>query len=158
MSEPWTEEGQRAGATAERLANPPALPETSFMMRWFLIGLGWAFVAVAFVGVFLPVLPTTPFVLLALWCFARSSRRFHDWLYNHPRLGALARAWRDHGVIPPRAKLLSVTMMTLSLAYVFHVAPDWRIPAGVGAVLVAVAIWIVTRPSRPPLAADGGNT
>ena len=126
--------------------------------RPLLIALGWGFVALGFVGIFLPVLPTTPFVLLALWCFARSSRRFHDWLYHHPRFGRLARDWRAYGVIPPRAKLLSVGMMTLSLAYVFHATGDWHIGAAVGACLALVAAWILSRPSRPPLGGSEGTS
>ena len=121
------------------------------LLHYALIGLGWAFVAIAVVGIFLPVLPTTPFVLLALWCFARSSRRFHDWLYHHPRLGSFARAWREHQVIPVQAKLLAVTMMTLSQLYVvFVVRIDWYWALAMGLTLLAVACWIVTRPSRPP--------
>ena len=92
-------------------------------LHYALIALGWAFVAVGLVGVFLPVLPTTPFILLALWCFARSSERFHHWLYHHPRLGPYARAWHEHRVIPPRAKLLSVTMMAARLSRCSMVSP-----------------------------------
>lgn len=124
--------------------------------RPLLIGLGGLFVALAAAGVFLPLLPTTPFVLLALWCFARSSRRFHDWLYHHPRLGPYARAWRQYRVIPVQAKILSVSMMALSLALVMNSTADWRIPGALGAVLVAVGCWIVTRPSRPPAPGEEG--
>ena len=120
------------------------------LARPLLIGLGWLFVALAVAGVFLPILPTTPFVLLALWCFARSSKRFHHWLYNHPRLGPYAQAWREYRVIPLKAKILSVTMMAMSLGLIVHKTDDWRIPAAVGLVLVCVAAWIVTRPSRVP--------
>lgn len=124
------------------------------LARPLLLGLGWVFVALGVAGVVLPLVPTTPFVLLALWCFARSSKRFHRWLYNHPRLGPYAQAWDRYRVIPVGAKVLSVTMMAASLALVVHNTDDWRIPAAVGAVLVAVAAWIVTRPSRVPVAAN----
>ena len=141
-------------AVQEAPAESAGSSATWRLPRPLLIALGWSFVALGFVGIFLPLLPTTPFVLLALWCFARSSKRFHDWLYNHPRLGPLARDWREYGVVPLRAKLLSVTMMALSLGYLIHAGMDWRILAVVGATLTVVATWLVSRPSRPP----GGET
>ncbi len=120
-------------------------------LHYLLIVLGWAFVAIGLVGVVLPVLPTTPFILLALGCFARSSERFHHWLYHHPRLGQLARAWHEHRVIPLRAKLLAVTMMAGSQVYVtYYVQIDWRLAAVMGVTLAVVAAWILTRPSRAP--------
>ncbi len=123
---------------------------SAWLSRPLLILFGWLCVALGFVGIFLPLLPTTPFILLALWCFARSSQRFHDWLYHHPRFGTLARNWRNYGVVPFRAKLLSVAMMSLSLGIMIHNEVDWRIVVVVGAVLVVVASWLVSRPSRPP--------
>lgn len=140
---------------SDRLAVQQAPAETAGKASWrlsrpLLIALGWTFVALGFVGIFLPLLPTTPFVLLALWCFARSSKRFHDWLYNHPRFGPLARNWREYGVVPLRAKLLAVTTMALSLGYLIHAGMDWHILAVVGATLTVVATWLVSRPSRPP--------
>ena len=144
-------------AIEETAAQPGARRPGLSLSRGVLIVLGWLLVALGFVGIFLPVLPTTPLILLALWCFARSSKRFHDWLFNHPRFGKLARDWRSYGVIPLRGKILSVTMMTASLGYLYHVTGDWRIAAPVGLVLVAVACWIVTRPSHPPLAGEEGG-
>ena len=99
----------------------------------------------------LPVMPTTIFLLIALWAFSKSSIRFHRWLYAHPTLGRTIRAWHAHRVIPPRAKLLAVGMMTLSLAFVsLYVADGWLLPVALGVVLASVAAFIVSRPSRIP--------
>ena len=69
-------------------------------MRPLLFVLGCLFFVTGFVGVFVPVLPTTPLMLLALWCFARSSNRFHDWLYTHRVFGPPLQQYRRHRVIP----------------------------------------------------------
>lgn len=117
--------------------------------RPLLLLFGWTNVGIGVVGLFVPGLPTTGFLLMALWAFSKSSPRFHDWLYNHPRLGPPLRDWREHGVIPPRAKLLAVSMMALSLAWVsFGIAESWQGPALMAACLVPVALFIVTRPSH----------
>lgn len=109
---------------------------------------GWVNVGLGFAGLLLPVLPTTPFLLVALWAFAQSSQKFHDWLYTHPRFGPMLRDWRDHRVVPVKAKVLSVGMMTVSLIYVsLYVANDWRLPVLMACVMVPTAIWLVTRAS-----------
>ena len=72
---------------------------------------GGAALATGIIGIFLPLLPTTPFVLLAAFCFARGSPRWEAWLLAHPRWGPMVRDWRDHRAIPWRAKLLAWTMM-----------------------------------------------
>lgn len=135
---------------ASALAPPLECPVRRWH-RWIYLALGWFFVALGLAGVVLPVLPTTPFLLLALWAFSRSSRRLHDWLYHHPRFGAPLRAWRDHGVIPRRAKIASVTAMSASMLYVgiFTPSPLWA-KACMALCLICVGIWIVRRPSRPP--------
>lgn len=120
-------------------------------MRWSLLLFGWANVGLGVVGIFIPGLPTTVFLLIALWAFSRSSLRFHAWLWNHPRLGPPIRAWHTHQVIPVKAKLLAVTTMAASFIYVAgFVAQDWVLPAVMAAILLPAAIYIVTRASLPP--------
>lgn len=122
----------------------------SRLARPFLLALGWIAVALGVIGVVVPGLPTTPFLLVALWAFSKTSKRFHDWLYNHPRLGPPLRDWRQHGVIPVKAKVLAIATMTVSLLWIiFGIADDWVMPTIVAACLVPPAIFILTRPSLP---------
>ena len=125
------------------LACPPA--------RYGLIAFGWLCVGLGAIGAFLPVMPTTIFLILALWAFSKSSARLHRWLYGHPRLGRPLRAWHAHRVIPVPAKCLALGMMLLSLVYVIlFVAEGWALPLGLALALGTVAGYIVTRPHRAP--------
>ena len=125
------------------------LPISNPAVKLALIAFGWINVCVGFLGVILPGLPTTPFLLVAIWAFSRSSERFHDWLFNHPRFGPTLRAWRDHRVVPFRAKLLAVATMAASLVYVtFFVAENWYLPAFMTCVMLPTAAWLVTRASE----------
>ena len=121
------------------------------MPRIVYLLIGCVFVGLGFIGAFLPLLPTVPFLLLALWCFARSSQRFHDWLYHHPRFGPPLRDWDQHGVIPVRAKILSTAMMVVSMAIMLAVTDlsVWTY-GGIAAVLTLVSLYILSRPGRPP--------
>lgn len=114
---------------------------------WKLAGL-LAF-GLGVVGVFLPLLPTTPFMLLAAWCFARGSERLHDWLLSHPRFGPLIENWQRHGAIPRRVKYYAVISMALS----FVIAAGLGVPKvaliAQAVVLLGVAIFLVTRPEAP---------
>ncbi len=116
--------------------------------RLALIGLGWLCVAAGLVGIIIPGMPTTIFLILALWAFSRSSERFHNWLYTHPRFGPPLRAWREHRAIPTRAKILAVTVMAASVAAVGVVSKNWLAGAALAALLTPIAVFIVTRPSR----------
>jgi uncharacterized membrane protein YbaN (DUF454 family) len=120
-------------------------------VRQALLVLGWACVALGVAGLFLPVMPTTVFLLVAAWAFSRSSHRFHRWLFDHPRLGRTVRAWHEHRVIPVRAKLLAVSMMAASVAVLaLFVAAHWALPVAVGALLAGIAGYILSRPSAVP--------
>lgn len=118
-------------------------------VRVGLAALGWFNVGLGVVGIVVPGMPTTVFLLIALWAFSRSSPRFHRWLYNHPRLGRTVRDWHQHRVIPLRAKLMAVTTMMASLVFVtVFVAESWILPGLMAGVMSAVAAFIVSRPSR----------
>ncbi len=119
-------------------------------MRFLYLALGWIMVAVALVGIFLPVLPTTPFLLLAAWLFARSSERIETWLLTHRLFGPPLRDWRQYGAIPRRAKILACVMMAASFAVFWcRVAPSPLLALTVGAVLLGSCTFIVTRPDGP---------
>ncbi|MFP1867276.1 DUF454 family protein [Lonsdalea quercina] len=88
------------------------------MYRVVLIVLGWIAVVLATLGVVLPLLPTTPFLLLAAWCFARSSPRFHHWLLHRSWFGGYLRHWQQHRALPPgvKVKALAVIVATFALS------------------------------------------
>jgi hypothetical protein len=115
-------------------------------VRWLLLGLANLFVALAMAGVALPGLPTVPFLLLAAWAASRSSPRLHHWLYNHPRYGPYLRQWRDQRAIGRPSKVLAVALLALSWGILWwQLAEPWLL-AGLGALFVAIATYLVTRP------------
>ncbi len=120
-------------------------------MKPLLFLLGWCFFLLGAVGVVVPGLPTTPFMLLALWAFSKSSKRFHDWLYNHPFFGPPLQAWERDRVISLPVKVFALVAMVGALAYMIFGA---RVPAWVSiltAVIMAYgAYFILTKPSKPP--------
>ncbi len=133
--------------------NPGDIPESQVLAcppaRYGLIAFGWLCVGLGVIGAFVPVVPTTIFLILALWAFSKSSVRFHHWLYSHPRLGRPLRDWHAQRVIPIPAKCLALTTMTASLLFVtLFVAEGWASPLGPALGLGAVAAYIVTRPHR----------
>jgi uncharacterized membrane protein YbaN (DUF454 family) len=118
-------------------------------VRAVWLAAGFLALGLGIVGVVLPVLPTTPFILLAAACFARSSRRFHDWLLHHRHFGPLVREWREHRSIPYRTKLVAIAMMaaTLTVSIVFFV-PDGRLQAALAVFGALLAAWLWRVPSR----------
>ncbi len=117
--------------------------------RPLLLGTGWLCVGLGVIGIVLPLFPTTPFLLVALWAFSRSSPELAEKIRNNRHAGKYVRDWEDEGVIPPTAKGLSIAMMSAALAYLHFAtsAPGWAIIA-VGVVIAAVAAYILTRPGR----------
>jgi uncharacterized membrane protein YbaN (DUF454 family) len=118
-----------------------------FRAAWLVSGL--VATALGLVGIVLPLLPTTPFLLLAAFCFARSSPALHDWIVHHPRLGPPLRDWRDHGAISRRAKTAAVAMLAIALVTGILVDLGPRVLAVQGAILLAVAAFLLTRPAPP---------
>ena len=118
-------------------------------MRWVYLALGWIFLALAVLGIVLPLLPATPFLLLAAACFNRGSERFRAWLLAHPWFGPPIRDWRERGAIGPRAKTLAVLMMWTSFAVLVFVKTVPLVGALAYAVFATgVSVFILTRPSR----------
>lgn len=101
------------------------------------------------IGIFVPLLPTTPFVLLAAACYARGSRRFYHWLLNQRTFGPIVREWEEHRAIPYRTKVFAVGLMsvTFGASIVFFVEPLW-LKSALAVVGVALAIWLYRLPSR----------
>ncbi len=89
----------------------------SELYRFVLIGLGFIFVGLGILGAFLPVLPTTPFLLLAAACFARSSKKFYNWLLNHKVFGSYIKNYREQRAITLRGKIISLSVMWLVMGY-----------------------------------------
>jgi len=140
---------QGAGEAQSEATNRRVREHDSPLVRGVLIAAGSACVALGVIGIFLPLLPTTPLMLLAAACFARSSRRFHDWLLANRTFGPLILEWERHRSIPRRTKLTAIALMsaTLGVSIVFFVEPRWL--QGLLAVFgVALAIWMYRIPSR----------
>ncbi|MBB4006867.1 YbaN family protein [Allorhizobium taibaishanense] len=117
-------------------------------MRLLMLCLGWFFVALGVIGIFLPLLPTTPFIILAAGLFARSSPRFEQWLLDHPRFGKPLTDWRREGAISGRAKGAAVTVMAISfiVMMMFSSAPLF-VRIGTGVILLCSAAFVLTRPT-----------
>ena len=120
-------------------------------MKYLYFTLGWLFFITGFIGVFLPVLPTTIFMILALWAFSKSSDKFHAWLYNHKVFGPSLQRWQQHKVIPVKAKFLAVTMISVSMVYLyFYPMVSQLITILIYIVLFSVIIYILSKPSKMP--------
>lgn len=86
------------------------------MQRILLLTLGWLAIVLGTLGIVLPLLPTTPFMLLAAWCFARSSPRFHHWLLWKSPFGRYLRHWQQHRAMPPEAKIRAICLIVLTFS------------------------------------------
>lgn len=118
-------------------------------VRYALLAVGWLSVALGVIGIFLPVLPTTPFLLLAAACFVRSSRRFYLWLVMHPRLGPWIRDYLDGQGIPRKAKVYALSLMWASIAFSCYLVPMFWARAFMLTSAVLVSIYILRQKTLP---------
>ena len=118
-------------------------------MRWIWSAFGFCCVGLGVLGIALPLLPTTPFLLLAAFAFGKSSPRAHAWITTHPRFGPPLRDWQRHGAIGRRAKSLAISMM--GAAFVASLVMGVPVYALVlqATVLVCCGSFILSRPNPP---------
>ena len=104
---------------------------------------------VGLLGIFLPLLPTTPFVLLAAACYARGSERFHQWLLANRTFGPMVYEWEQHRSLPYRTKVMAIVLMstTMAISIVFFVRPAW-LKVVLALFGIGLAIWMYRIPSR----------
>lgn len=123
---------------------------SEMVRRTIYLGLGWLALGTGVVGIFLPLLPTTPFLLLASFFFSKGSTRLHRWLLDHRRFGPPLRDWQRYGVIRPRAKAASAIMMTGMMGFAVVRAGFPPLMTSVVAVTWAsVLAFVLSRPSAP---------
>ncbi len=117
-------------------------------LRMLLLGIGFVLVPIGALGIFLPVLPGVPLLILAAACFARSSPRFERWLVTHPLLGPGIENWRKRGAISKKAKAIAISMMTLSALIVGFADIHLILKSVIWALLISGAAFVATRPER----------
>lgn len=117
------------------------------------LGLGYCSLGLAVAGVALPLLPTTPFLLVAAWAFGRSSPRLRRWLDEHPRFGPPLRHWREERAIPPKIKATAIAALGGSWAVTTVTVGGILVPGIAAAAMLGVGAFILTRPS-PRLPAE----
>ena len=120
------------------------------MKKMIYLSLGWICVGLAFVGIFIPGIPTTPFLIVALWAFAKSSKKFHKWLLNHKRFGPLLRNWESHKVVPQKAKILMVILQITAVIMIHYSLNNLLVTFSLAILLIIVAWYVISLPSKIP--------
>ncbi len=138
--------------TPDSAAARPASPKCKGPVRVLLMFGGGLSLALGLIGLVLPVMPSTIFLLMALWCFSRSHPQLADWLYAHPRLGPPLRDWQQHRVVPVHAKVCAAVMMLASLAIVwFGTSGSIYVISSVGVIFAIVLGFLFSCPHKRPI-------
>lgn len=110
------------------------------MKKWLWRTLGLFFVGCAYIGAIVPGIPTTTFVVLALWCFTKSSPELHAWLWNHPKFGPYIQDWTNKRIYPTRAKYIMLTCCAASYAWLLYIALK---PIALVSIALFMIFWLV---------------
>lgn len=116
-------------------------------MRFIWLFFGTLSLLSGLIGTVVPLLPTVPFLLLATFCFARSSERLHHWLITHPSLGPPILHWQENGAIHPRAKRLATVSILAAFGLSLAMGLSLGLLALQASILSCVLLFIWSRPS-----------
>lgn len=127
----------------------------SHVYRVVFLTLGLVFITLGVIGIFLPLLPTTPFLILAAYCFSKSSEKLHQWLLHHKYLGRMLSDWEKYGVIRLRIKWIATLSMLLLISYpMIFIIQHSILKVIITITMILVLLFIWTRPSSPKLASN----
>lgn len=112
------------------------------LKRGLLLIIGWLSLAIGIVGLVVPLLPTTPLLLISAWCFSRSSQRLHGWLINNRHVGHLLRRWEEEGTIERHIKRRAILTVLLGFTLTLAVAP-LELPFVIALILLALMIMLI---------------
>ncbi|MGJ4787192.1 DUF454 domain-containing protein [Leptospira koniambonensis] len=117
-------------------------------VRYLLIIIGTISLILGIIGIFTPVLPTTPFLLLTAACYARASQKFYNWLMNNKYFGSFIRDWRIHKAIPLKAKIISVSTIVITMTISAIFAPIIYVRIGMAVIGICVIFYILRFPTK----------
>jgi hypothetical protein len=124
------------------------------MLRYLLIGIGFLSTTLAVVGMFLPLLPTVPFLLLAAACFARSSERFYAWLVNHRHLGPIVSPYLNGGGVPLRARVITIVLLWFSIGISLWIVEPLWLHVLLFSIAVGVTLYMLSLPGEADAIAE----
>lgn len=130
---------------AEKAGQEQPMPSRHARVGYLL--LAYAATAFGIAGVFLPLLPATPFLLVAVWAAPKGSQRVHDWIYAQPQFARLINDWHDQGAVPLSAKWLATVMMIVSWSFLLWREYHWGLVLGMSLFFMCIGIFLWTRPS-----------
>ena len=117
------------------------------MKRYLWFTLGMLSLAMAYIGIVTPGIPFSVFLVFSAYCFSKSSKRMHDWLYNHKYFGPFLTNWVEYKVFPLKMKYMMIAVMSSSLAILWFTTYNWKAVIGTGITMAIVAIWAWRYPS-----------
>jgi uncharacterized protein len=117
------------------------------MKRYLWFTLGMLSLAMVYIGIVTPGIPFSVFLVFSAYCFSKSSKRMHDWLYNHKYFGPFLTNWVEYKVFPLKMKYMMIAVMSSSLAILWFTTYNWKAVIGTGITMAIVAIWAWRYPS-----------
>tara|TARA_B100001175_G_C19316888_1_gene545803 strand:- start:26 stop:403 length:378 start_codon:yes stop_codon:yes gene_type:complete len=117
--------------------------------KYLFIGLGSLFVCLGFIGIIIPGIPTTPFLLLSAWFFSKSSSFLENWLINHKLFGPLIRDWNKHKSISRKSKIVAVIIIIPTFAFSIYSSLNMIIDILLGITCISLCAFLISRPEPP---------